>query len=105
MSQSAVAQAISHLPGMNGLRKGTASEPGASGEQLPQGATSGPPETDGSTKQLRNTTVSPALSPAHGQVCERSDAGQPSHLVSCNPNQASKQPWALSCLLYITARV
>ncbi len=86
MSQSAVAQALSHLPGMNGLRKGTASEPGASGEHLPQGATSGPPETDGSAKQLRNTTVSSALSPAHGRTCERPLAGQPSHLVSCNPS-------------------
>ena len=103
MSQSAVAQALSHLPGMNSLRKGTASEPGASGEHLPQGATSGPPETDGSAKQLRSTTVSSQLSPTQREACERSDAGQPSHLVSCNPNQASRQPWALSCLLYITA--
>lgn len=62
MSQSAVAQAISHLPGMSGLRKGPASEPGASGEQLSQTATSGPPESDGSSKQLRNTPVGSNLS-------------------------------------------
>ena len=58
MSQSAVAQALSHLPGFNGLRKSLASEPGAREEHLPQSATSGPPESDGCTKQPKSTPVS-----------------------------------------------
>ena len=53
MSQSVVAQAISHLPGMNGFRKGSAAtDAGAAGEHLPQSATQGPPQSEASAKQL-----------------------------------------------------
>lgn len=59
MSQSVVAQAISHLPGMNGFRKGSAAtDAGAAGEHLPQSATQGPPQSEASAKQLMTPLVS-----------------------------------------------
>ena len=58
MSQSVVAQAISYLPGMNGRSKGSAAEPGASGEELPQSATQGSSLSNVSSKELRTPLVS-----------------------------------------------
>ena len=59
MSQSVVAQAISHLPGMNVFRKGSAAtDAGAAGEHLPQSATQGPPQSEASAKQLMTPLVS-----------------------------------------------
>lgn len=58
MSQSVVAQAMSYLQGRNGLSKGSAAEPGASGEQLPQSATQGSSLSNVYTKEPRTTLVS-----------------------------------------------
>lgn len=59
MSQSVVAQAVSHLPGMNVFRKGGgATDAGAAGEHLPRSATVGPPQSEASAKQLMTPLVS-----------------------------------------------
>ena len=86
MSQSVVAQAVSHLPGMNRLRKGNVSESGASGEPLPQSATSGPPLSDASAKQVRTGQMICAASVPSRTVPVSANAGQHSHQVSCNPS-------------------
>ena len=88
MSQSVVAEQVSRLPGMNGIGKRSTGGAESAVERLPQSAAQSPPLSEGSAKQSRRTLVSPA--PSTGCTGSTSaDAGQHSHLVSCNPNRAS----------------
>ena len=88
MSQSAIAEQVSRLPGMNGIGKRNTGGAESTVERLPQSAAQSPPLSEASAKQPRTTLVSLAPSPGYTGGA-RAVCRQHSHLVSCNPNRAS----------------